>query len=276
MSYKALCARTWDEMAARYHRRWSPDRRGPWGGATAATVECARIERGDCVLDVACGTGMSSAALAKAAGPSGFVLGVDASRGALRIARRKSPANCAFACMDAELLGAARGFDAAVCQYALFFFPDARGALRQMSACLKKGGRIAVTVHGNQTPYYTSILDAVERYVPGYLPAGSPRLDRFGSRPALFSELRGAGLSSVRVREFRFRYSPGTFDQYWSSYRRYAPERVRSMLAKLSRSEMAGLRRQAKENAGRYAGRGGRITFPWQVLVGTARASKGL
>lgn len=275
MSYKALCARTWDEMAAKYHRRWSSDRRGPWGGATAATVECARIKRGDSVLDVACGTGMSSAALAKAAGPSGFVLGVDASRAALRIARGAAP-GCAFACMDAERLGSARAFDAAVCQYALFFFPDACGALRQMSACLRKGGRITVTVHGNDTPYYTSILDAVERYVPGYLPAGSPRLDRFGSRPALASELRGAGLSSVRVREFRFSYSPGTFEQYWSAYRRYASGRVRSMLAKLSRPEMAGLKRQARENAARYAGRGGRITFPWQVLVGSARASKGL
>ena len=276
MSYKFSCMRTWDEMAARYHRRWSADRRGPWGGATAATVECARIKEGDSVLDVACGTGMSTSELARAAGPSGFVLGVDASRAALRIALRKAAANCAFACMDAERLAASVKFDAAVCQYALFFFPDARGALRRISGCLKKGGRVAVTVHGNRTPYYTSILEAAERRVPGYLPLGSPRLDRFGSRAALSAELRGAGLSSVRVREFCFSYSPGTFEQYWSFYRRYAPERVRAALAKLGRSEMAAFKREARENASRYAGRGGRITFPWQVLVGTARASKGL
>lgn len=276
MSYKSSCMRSWDEAAAKYHRRWSPDRRGPWGGATAATVECARIEKGDSVLDVACGTGMSTAALARAAGPSGFVLGIDASRAALRIARRGAPANCALACMDAEQLGSARGFDAAVCQYALFFFPDARGALREMARCLKKGGRIAVTVHGNDTPYYTSILDAVDEFVPGRLPAGSPRLDRFGSRAALSAELRGAGLGAVRVREFSFTHSPGTFGQYWSSYRRYAPERVRAGLSKMGRKESAELRRRVRENTERYTGRGGRITFPWQVLVATARASKGL
>lgn len=269
-AYKRGEMLAWDELASRYHRRWSSDK-GPWGGAASKTAECARVGRGDSVLDVACGTGISTRVLARAVGASGFVLGVDASRGALRIARRGAGRNCAFACTDAEKLALGTKFDAVTCQYALFFFPNARRALRRMSACLKDGGRLAVTVHGNEAPYYTSILDVVSEYVPDYLPPGSPRLDRFGTRRALADQLRSAGLSGVRVREFQFTHSPGTFDQYWARYRRFAPTRTREKLAKLGRSDMLEVRRLVKENAERYAKRGGRLVFPWQVLVGTAR-----
>lgn len=269
--YKKEGMRAWDELAPRYHRRWSRDRRGPWGGAAARTAECAGVGRGDCVLDVACGTGMSTRALARAAGRTGFVLGIDSSRAALRIARREAGGNCAFACADAEGPPLYAKFDVAVCQYALFFFPDARQALRRMAACLRKGGRLAVTVHGNKTPYYTSVLDAVTEQIPDYLPSGSLRLDRFGTRRALSDQMRSAGLSGVRVREFGFRYSPGTFEQYWSAYRRYAPARSREKLARLGRAGLLRLRRRARENCMPYEGRGGRLVFPWQVFVGTAR-----
>lgn len=268
--YKKEGMRAWAELAPRYHRRWGSDRRGPWGGAAAKTAECARIKRGDSVLDVACGTGISTRALSRAAGPSGFVLGVDSSRAALRIARRSAGRNCAFACADAEKLALGTEFDAVACQYALFFFPDAGRALRRMASCLKKGGRLAVTVHGSDTPYYTSILDAVCEQIPDYLPSGPLRLDRFGTRRALAEQLRSAGLSGVRVREFQFSHSPGTFGQYWSRYKRYASAAARAKLERLGRSGLLRVRRRAEENSAPYL-KGGRLVFPWQVLVGTAR-----
>ena len=49
------------------------------GPILQATLERAQLQRGERVVDIGCGTGASSIALAERAGPSGQVLGVDVS-----------------------------------------------------------------------------------------------------------------------------------------------------------------------------------------------------
>lgn len=51
-------------------------------------VDATRLERGDTVLEVGCGTGANLPLLAREVGPTGRVLGIDVSRGALGRARR--------------------------------------------------------------------------------------------------------------------------------------------------------------------------------------------
>jgi SAM-dependent methyltransferase len=53
-------------------------------------VDALRLERGDVVVDVGCGTGANLPLLAREVGPTGTVIGVDRSRGVLERARRNA------------------------------------------------------------------------------------------------------------------------------------------------------------------------------------------
>jgi ubiquinone/menaquinone biosynthesis C-methylase UbiE len=104
---------------------------------------------GDTVLDLACGPGNFSRQFARAVGPEGLVVGVDASptmlaRGAADTARA-GIANLALLRADATALPFRDGsFDAACCFAALHLFADPFAALDEMGRVLRGGGRIAI------------------------------------------------------------------------------------------------------------------------------------
>jgi ubiquinone/menaquinone biosynthesis C-methylase UbiE len=59
---------------------------------TPRMADAARVEAGQRVLDVACGTGVLARALVERVGPRGSVVGLDINEGMLAVARRKGPA----------------------------------------------------------------------------------------------------------------------------------------------------------------------------------------
>jgi len=269
--YKIQNIRIWNEIAPRYHRRWAGTETGPWR-SSEKMIDLTGIKEGHRVLDVGCGTGALTGKIGCAVGSSGFVVGLDTSTAAIRIARRGNrQKNVDFVNGDAERFSFGEGFDVVACQYALFFFPDSQKALKNMAGSLRDGGTIGIAVHGNNTPYYSSITDVIARFIPDYLPAGSPRLDRFGTAPALRAELRRAGCCRISVREFVFSVSLPTFDDYWGRYRRYVSGQLREKLSGLSRRDQLAIRRQVRERTIPYTREDGRIVFPWQVLIATAR-----
>ncbi len=270
--YKLQNIRSWNEIAPRYHRRWEREAGGPWR-SSSKLVQLSRVGAGDAVLDVACGTGIVTRSLSSKVGKYGLVIGVDSSAVAIKIARRecRGASNLDFVNCDAERFSFSRKFDAITCQYALFFFPNARKALKNMARHLRDGGILGVSVHGNNTPYYTSIIDVVTKYIPDYLPRGPVRLDRFGTTAALKSVLSDAGFKGISISEFNFSFSPGTFEEYWANYRRYVSKQVREKLGRLSRSDQLDIRRQVREKTIQYTKRNRQIVFPWQVLISTAR-----
>lgn len=268
--YKRQNIKIWNEIAPRYHRRWAGTETGPWK-SSEKMIDLTGIREGYRVLDVGCGTGALTKKISGTVGSSGFVVGVDTSTAAIRIAKRGNrQKNVDFVNGDAERFSLGESFDVITCQYALFFFPDSQRALKNMAGSLRDGGKIGISVHGNNTPYYSSITDVIARFIPDYLPAGSPRLDRFGTVPALRGELRGAGCSRVSVKEFVFSVSLPTFDSYWGRYRRYVSSHLREKLSRLSRQDQLAIRRQVRERTIPYTREDGRIVFPWQVLIATA------
>lgn len=107
---------------------------------------------GEKALDVACGNGSLTRALAEAVGADGQVAAVDISPDMLSLARKltdgRLPAIEWHAC-DAQNLPFEDSFiNVAFCQLGLMFIPDKVAALKEMRRVLKSSGRLAVMVWG--------------------------------------------------------------------------------------------------------------------------------
>jgi SAM-dependent methyltransferase len=104
------------------------------------------------VLDVGCGTGISSAAMARRFGPTAIV-GVDPAEGMLEVFTAKLSE---FDGVDVELraedvmaMSAEDGaFDAVISAMALHWFPDKPGAIARMARALKPGGVMGILTAG--------------------------------------------------------------------------------------------------------------------------------
>jgi SAM-dependent methyltransferase len=140
-----------------YERWWRPALgrafKGVTGPPMAEEVRIARLlmslQRGDRVLDLACGPGNFSREFARVVGPTGLVVGVDVSRTMLERGsgelRRSGLENLALVRADAsELPFADDAFDGACCFAALHLMAEPFRVLDELTRVLSPGGRIAL------------------------------------------------------------------------------------------------------------------------------------
>ena len=272
--YKQRNITIWNEVAPRYHKRWASISQGPFA-STSKLVQLLNINKGDKVLDLACGTGVVTKKIKLKVGSSGYVVGGDTSVTAIKIAKKWNgyQSNLGFVNIDAENFNFSKPFDIITCQYALFFFPNAQKALKNIKKNLKKTGKIGITVHGaaKKVPFFSSILDAVTEMIPDYFPPGSPDLDRFGTKSSLREEVRKAGFSKITVKNFIFKFNPGTFEDYWRNYLRYVAKPLKEKLDALDRQKRKELKNTVRENVKPYTLKNKTVEFPWEVLILTAK-----
>jgi SAM-dependent methyltransferase len=113
-------------------------------------LEVVAARPGERVLDVGCGTGAVTVALARAVGAEGSVVGLDLSRQMLEVARSRAAAaglgNVELWHGDAQVsdLTAAEA-DALVSRFGLMFFTDPPEAFANLATALRPGGRVAFT-----------------------------------------------------------------------------------------------------------------------------------
>lgn len=183
------------------------------GWRRAAARACGLVSGGQ-ALDVACGTGKLTVLLAAAVGPTGRVVGLDASEEMLEIARRQSGAGdqVVFVRGDALALPFADGtFDAAAIAFGLRNLADYRRGLAEMARVVRPGGRVVCLELTHPRPRLWAALyrAAFRRWAPAagrlagvahlyqYLPES---LDRFPDAPALAQLMTSVGLVAVRYR----------------------------------------------------------------------------
>ena len=270
--YKQRNMKIWNEVAPRYHKRWASVNKGPFQ-STKKLIELIKINKNNRVLDVACGTGVVTKQIQKKVGKSGYVVGIDTSTTAIKIAKKENKKNLDFLNADAENFSFSKKFDIVTCQYALFFFPNAQKALKNIKNSLKKSGMIGISVHGSNdnVPFFSSILDSAIKYIPDYIPPGTPNLDRFGTKSALRTEVKKAGFTNIVTKEFIFNYNPGKFEDYWKNYIKYIAKPLKEKLNALEYSKRKEFKNSVKEKTLQYTKRNGDIIFPWQVLILTAK-----
>ena len=114
--------------------------------AMALLLAAARLDRGDAVLDVACGPGIVTAAVAAEAGA---VVGIDLTPEMLELARGRCAGqgldNVRFDLGDVTELPYADGeFSRVVCRYALHHVTDPAAVVREMARVCAPGGRVVV------------------------------------------------------------------------------------------------------------------------------------
>jgi ubiquinone/menaquinone biosynthesis C-methylase UbiE len=139
-------------------------------GASVAQdlVAVAKLQPGERVLDVACGTGVVARLTAERVGPAGLVAGLDVNPDMLAVARSETPADTSIDWYEAsaEAMPLSDGaFDVVLCQMGLQFVPDKLAALREMHRVLDTQGRIHLTVPGPKPRLFAIMSDALASHV---------------------------------------------------------------------------------------------------------------
>ena len=133
-------------------------------------VRLARLESGQSVLDVGCGTGSLAIAAKQRVGPSGTVYGIDASPEMIARARKKASkagVDVTFTNGVVEGLPFPDGrFDAVLSTLMLHHLPRAarEQCAREMRRVLKPGGRVLAVDFGGATGRRKSLIEHFHRH----------------------------------------------------------------------------------------------------------------
>jgi SAM-dependent methyltransferase len=175
-----------------------------------AALDAARVSPGEAVVDVGCGCGATSLALASLVGARGRVVGLDVSAPMLRRARERAVdcPNVSLRDGDAarEFLGAST-FDLVFSRFGVMFFADPWSAFAHLRTALRSGGRLAFVCWKalGENPWAAIPFDAVAHVLgrPDPEPADAPGPFSLGDEPRLRSLLDGAGFRDVKLAAFR-------------------------------------------------------------------------
>lgn len=174
--------------------------------ARRAYLDLLGIREGDRVLDVGCGSGVVTRAIAQRVGPGGRVVGLDPSEALLTVARQIADASDVGSRIDFKAGGALHlpfpdaSFDAAIAVTVLAHMHDGVRAIPELVRVVRPGGRVgAFDFDADMTIFTHSDREMTRRIVAAASDAVA--VDGWIARrlPGLLIE---AGLTDVRVRGF--------------------------------------------------------------------------
>jgi SAM-dependent methyltransferase len=176
-------------------------------------LAAARPAPGEHVLDIGCGTGVTTEPYAKAVGPSGHVTAADISKPMLDAARQRIEAaglgHVTLLLADAQThVFPEASFDLLTSRLGVMFFADPTAAFRNLIKALRPGGRLCMAVWATLTEsdHQRIPLEVAIRHLgpPAPQPPHAPGPNAYGDRDYLRGILAVAGFADITIEPRRF------------------------------------------------------------------------
>lgn len=243
---KALLKETFDAVAVGYDSsalRFFPTS----AGRLAALLGLRGDEH---VLDVACGTGHASLAVARLL-PKGRVTAVDFSRGMLQQATRKAAemnvGNVEFLERDMQDLGFPdSSFDAAISAFGIFFVEDMATQLAHIASAVKPGGTVMIS--NFQERYFHPLKDLLMDRLALYGVQPPPQTwKRIASEAGCRQLFEKTGLRDISICAENLGYFLESAEQWWDIVWNAG---FRRMVSRLTPDDQSRFKREHLEEVG--------------------------
>lgn len=169
-------------------------------------LDHAAAKAGERTIDVGCGCGATSIALAERVAPTGFVLGIDISAPMLARARQLAPKGLPldFVLADATVYPFdPAGFDLLVSRFGVMFFAEPAVSFANLRRALRPEGRVAFACwrEPRENPWLMTPLQAAYKHVPKLPQLGpeDPGPFSFASEDRVRRILGEAGFSAIAL-----------------------------------------------------------------------------
>jgi ubiquinone/menaquinone biosynthesis C-methylase UbiE len=173
-----------------------------WFGRWAeALVDTVCLQASEKVLDVACGTGVTTRLAKEKVGPEGRVDGLDINASMLTKAKELADSLdigwIESDVSDIEL--PSDSYDVIMSQHGYHYFPDKPAALGEFRRLLAQSGRMAFSIWDGHSPYTQAICSAVERHISPEIAAKQRSQRETPSAEELAAQVSDAGFFGVNV-----------------------------------------------------------------------------
>jgi SAM-dependent methyltransferase len=247
----------------------------------AAAAEAGGLDRPR-ILDVGCGAGATSLALAAALADA-EITGIDLSETLIATARERAGVgaeNPRFEVADAARWVPARaGFDLIVSRHGVMFFADPVAAFAHLRTLAGADARLVFSCFRDRADnqWVTALRPIFERFAPEALAAPDPPAGpfAFGDPARIAAILTGAGFAPPEVRALDFEFIAGAGEDPLADavayFRRIGPfaSLLRALDAETGRAALAELAEIAAAHRA-----GGRIRFRAAAWLVTAKAER--
>lgn len=173
-----------------------------WFGRWAdELVDALALRTSERVLDVACGTGVTTRIAKQKVGARGRVDGLDINAPMLATAKELAQdLDINWIQSDVCESGlASETYDVILSQHGYHYFPDQPAALREFHRLLKRGGRMGFSVWDGHSAYTDALCKAVERHISPEIADKQRAQRQTPSAADLKEKVIHAGFSDGRV-----------------------------------------------------------------------------
>ncbi|WP_166430604.1 class I SAM-dependent methyltransferase [Polymorphobacter arshaanensis] len=199
--WNAKAGETWARFQEQLDRQIAP--------LGDAGIRALAPQPGERILDIGCGCGQTTLALATEVTPGGSVLGLDISKPMLDVARKRAVGvpNVAFRDADAQTDDFGRnGFDAVFSRFGVMFFADPTAAFANIATKLVEGGRLTFVCWRPlaENDWMRVPLEAALPLLPPLPPSDplAPGPFAFANPDRVHAILSGSGWHSVNIEKY--------------------------------------------------------------------------